>query len=86
LKRKTRIEITTFTEQAIIIRPGIPVLLAWCESCSAQVSVITTEQAAALAHVSGRTVFQWIACGKLHCAENPLGGLLICLNSLSIND
>jgi predicted site-specific integrase-resolvase len=48
--------------------------------------MVTTEQAAALAHVHARTIFQWVECGRVHYIENPAGRLLICLNSLSFND
>ncbi len=80
LKRKRRIEITRFTEHALIVRPMR--LSAWCEACAATVNTVTLEAAAAIAHTQMQTVCEWAEDGRLHCLDTP-EGRLVCLNSLT---
>jgi hypothetical protein len=85
MRRKRKIEITTFTEQILVLRPAESAVSAWCEQCSEQVSMVTTDQAAAIARVYARTVSSWIERGKLHFTETHDGRLLVCLNSLRMS-
>lgn len=80
LKRKRRIEITRFTEHALIVRQTS--LHVWCEACTTTVNTVTLEAAAAIAHTQMQTVYEWVEDGRLHCLDTP-EGQLVCLNSLT---
>lgn len=80
LKRKRRIEITRFTEHALIVRQTS--LHGWCDVCATTVNTVTLEVAAALAHTQMQTIQAWVESGQLHCLNTP-EGRLVCLNSLT---
>lgn len=80
---KRRIEIFMETRRLTIIRKGRKPLSARCSACGVEVAVVTPEQAARLAGVSPRNIYQWIEAGDLHHIERPEGSLLICLPSLA---
>ncbi len=80
LKRKRRIEITRFTEHALVVRQTS--LHVWCETCAATVNTVTLEAAAALARTQMQTIQEWTEDGRLHCLDTPEGHL-VCLNSLA---
>jgi hypothetical protein len=80
LKRKRRIEITRFTEHALIVRQTS--LQTWCDECAALVNTVTLEAAAALAHTQRQTINEWVDDGRLHCLDTS-EGRLVCLNSLT---
>jgi predicted site-specific integrase-resolvase len=44
--------------------------------------MVTPDAAAAIAHVSPRTIYRWIELGKVHFAETPEGLLGICHKSV----
>ncbi|HWO01051.1 MAG TPA: helix-turn-helix domain-containing protein [Blastocatellia bacterium] len=78
-----RIEITIETDRALVIRRRSGWVKAWCRECGKTVTMVTPDEASALAHVSSRTVYRWVETRRLHFAETLDGRLLICLNSLS---
>ncbi len=78
-KRKTVVSIET--RQLTVIRARRPVVLAWCERCSAQVRMVTPEQAAAFAGTRPRAIYRRVESGGLHFIETG-EGLLICAGSL----
>ena len=80
---KRRIEITTVKEHSVIVRPVSVRAFRWCEACDAEVNMVTPDQAATIAQVFMRTIFQWVESGKLHFAETVDGKLLVCLISLA---
>lgn len=78
---RTRTEITFEVDRMVIVgrqRAG----LHWCASCLQRVEMITSDQAALMAGVNSRTIFQWADSGQIHSAESPEGLLLICPNSI----
>jgi excisionase family DNA binding protein len=44
--------------------------------------MMTAEEAAALAKISVRKLYQWVEKGSLHFVETPSGQVWICLTSL----
>ena len=44
--------------------------------------MIRPDEAAIIAAITQRKIYQWIEAGKLHYSEEPTGVLLVCLKSL----
>ncbi|MFN0123756.1 MAG: hypothetical protein ACKV2V_24915 [Blastocatellia bacterium] len=80
---KRRIEITTMTEHSVTVRPVSVRAFRWCAACAGEVNMVTPDQAATIARVFMRTIFQWVENGRLHFVETADGKLLVCLTSLS---
>jgi hypothetical protein len=80
---KRRIEITTVTEQAVLVRPVSLRSWRWCAGCGAEANLVTPDQAATIVRVYMRTIFQWVESGKLHFEETADGKLLVCMASLA---
>lgn len=55
---------------------------SWCGECGEQVRMIRPDEAAIVAAITPRTIYQWIEAGNLHYSEEPTGALLVCFNSL----
>ena len=55
---------------------------AWCSGCGAEATMITPQQAAALAGVTVRTIYQWVESNRVHFIETGDGLLLVCVNTL----
>jgi len=45
--------------------------------------MITPEHGATIANVSARTIYRWVESGRIHFLETPVGGVLVCLDSLA---
>ncbi len=82
MKTTRKTEITVETERVLVIRGARRARVVWCAACSAQVKMVTPEQAALVARVSARTIYRWVEAERLHFSETPDGWLLVCLNSL----
>jgi len=80
MKRRREIIIETHLVQIV---HGRKRQSAWCQACAATTGMITPEEAAVLARVTARTIYQWVETGALHFSETPGGALLICLTSLT---
>jgi hypothetical protein len=48
--------------------------------------MITPEQAAAMLRSTTRTIYSWVEAAIIHFSEQPQGSLLICLDSLPVDD
>jgi hypothetical protein len=83
MKTKRRTEITIETERVVVSRRKLSVL-AWCQICCRRVHMVATDEAAAIACVSTRTIFRWVETEKLHFKETSEGLLLICRESLPL--
>ena len=81
MKKSRRTKVTVERERLLVISRQRQVE-GWCEACRAEVRMTGVEEAAAVAGLSQRAIFQWIEAGRLHFSETPRGALLICLNSL----
>jgi hypothetical protein len=76
-----RTEISIETDKLVIVGRHQK-SLHWCGNCRKSVEMITSDQAAIVARVNSRTIFQWADTGRLHSTETPEGLLLICPHSL----
>ena len=54
----------------------------WCESCGTTARMISIAEAALVAGLSQRAIFQVIEAGRVHFVELKGGSLLVCLESL----
>lgn len=54
----------------------------FCPQCSGSVPFVSTDEAALLAGVSSRAIYQLADAGAVHSAETTEGLTTICLNSL----
>jgi excisionase family DNA binding protein len=82
---KRRTEIIIETERLLVISQRKQTSLnASCALCCG--TLVTVDEAAALAHTSSRTVYEWVEEGTLHWSETPDGRLLICQDSLMARD
>ncbi len=79
---KRRTEIIVETERVIVVPPQTMPVHLWCEGCSAQVEMVTPEQAATLLQVTPRAVYRWVEAQLLHFFEETDGRVLICRHSL----
>jgi hypothetical protein len=63
--------------------PGGEIMFAdHCIHCGRNTMMLTVNEAFVLARCSRRTIYYWIAKGKLHLFELPSGRTLICMNSI----
>ena len=82
LMNKRRTKITVQTERLLIIPRRNNATRLWCEGCGEPVTMISSEEAAAIAGVGARTIYRWIEADRVHFTETPVGVLRICFNSL----
>jgi hypothetical protein len=80
---KRRTEITIETERLVVMGARRQRAVRWCVPCDMHVEMLTTDEAALLAHVTSRIIFSWVEAGRVHYTETDEGLLLICPNSLS---
>lgn len=73
---RTRTEITVETDRWVVVSRQRR--FAWCTTCSSQVEMLSTDDAAIFARVNSRTIFRWAESGAVHSSETPEGLLLIC--------
>jgi len=69
--------------RVIVIRKRPSCATEWCPECAKEARFLTAEQAASVAGVTTRTIYQWVEAGRVHFLEAVQGKTLICLNSLS---
>jgi excisionase family DNA binding protein len=81
MRRKRRTEITVETERVVVIRQSRSVAPAWCAACAQPATMLSAEEAAAVAGVTRRTIYRWVEAEKVHFVETSDGLLLLCLNS-----
>ena len=79
---KRRTEITIETERVAVVTTRREIVPSWCDGCAAEVELIGSREAAALAQVSERTIHHWVDAGRLHYSESPAGALYVCVASL----
>jgi excisionase family DNA binding protein len=54
----------------------------YCSHCSKLVELVTVHQASEVSKVSRKTIYNWIAQGKIHTYLTAGGQFRICLESL----
>lgn len=84
-RRRRRSLIISVSEQTLAVQYSGTFASSWCGECAEQVRMIRPDEAAIVAAISPRKIYQWIEAGKLHYAEQPTGALLVCLNSLKLS-
>ena len=84
-RTKTTTEITIEKDEFALIR-ALRTQHGWCHRCSADTSLITTEDAAVASRVSVRVIYQWADMGRLHFANAAAGSPMVCLSSLQTSD
>lgn len=82
MKKRKRTEIKVEIEQLLVIRQRRSSILAWCEGCHEQVTMIRPEEAAAMASLDLRAIYRSVEAGRLHFIDATDGLPLICLNSI----
>jgi hypothetical protein len=82
VKARRITEITTQTDEAVIIRRHAGSAPATCTQCGPDVPMITPEEAAVLFRVGVRSIYRTVETGQLHFQENSAGVLTVCLSSL----
>jgi excisionase family DNA binding protein len=54
----------------------------YCLQCSKEVQLMTINHASLVSRVSRKTIYNWIAQGKVHAYETAGGQIRVCLESL----
>ena len=80
---RTRTEITLEMDRVIVVNRRTK--KRWCSVCAQDVQKMTIDDAALVAQVNSRTIFQWAESGPVHSSETAEGLLLICPNSPNLN-
>ena len=83
MRKKRKTSITVESERVVWIRKHRARSPAWCPECGEQASLISTDEAALLSHVSTRAICRLVDTGRIHFIETPEGLLFVCLKSLS---
>ena len=84
-KTRKRTEVTIETETHVVWRRDAGALRAWCNGCGAESLMLTPREAALLAGVTTRHIYERVERGALHSKELPDGTLLVCAPSLGLN-
>lgn len=82
MKTRSKTEIIVETHRILAIKRGSRYRLAWCEECGEVARMVTADEAAILAGVSPRAVYQLVEARKLHFTESLDRVGFICLNSI----
>ena len=83
MKTNSKTKIIAETHKVLTIKRGSRYQPAWCEECGKLVRMVTADEAAILAGVSSRAIYQLIEARELHFTETSDRVVLICLNSLA---
>ena len=82
MKKTKRTNVTIETERLLVVGSLRGQVEAWCNTCRAEVRMVSVEEAAVIAGVSQRAMFHRIEAGRLHFGETSRGAVLICLDAL----
>ncbi len=80
MKRKAAVTIET--ERLLVIQRSRASVESWCAGCAARVDMVGVQEAAAIAGISEREIFQLSEAGPIHFAETTEGRALFCVPSL----
>jgi hypothetical protein len=83
MHRRRRAEIMIEIDRTIVYTRRYARQPHWCESCAAEVEMITAFEAARLAGMSSYTIFARAEAGEIHSTVTAEGVLLLCIESLS---
>jgi hypothetical protein len=80
MKRKATI--TVETERLLIIELSNRAVNLWCRECETEVTMLGLIEAAAVAGLSHRAIFQLAESHRVHFVETAEGKALFCVESL----
>ena len=80
MKRKATIIVET--ERLLIIQRSNQAVNLWCRECETEVTMLGLNEAAALAGLSHRAIFQLAESHRVHFVETAEGKALFCVESL----
>jgi hypothetical protein len=80
MKNKTTITVETW-QRTTVYKYGQN-NRAWCESCAAETTMLSPDEAARFIQTTAREIFRAIENGAFHFNETTDGALLVCGNSL----
>ena len=75
---KRRVEIVAFERERVIKKPA----LMTCPICQRNSDFLTVRQAGAVAQVTPKSIYRWLATGNAHGVRTAGGGLRVCRESL----
>lgn len=81
LRKKRKTEISLEIEEAVALRTR-GVLFALCPGCRKQMRMVAANDAAMIARLSARDIYQLVERGQLHFIEDRHGLLYVCSDSL----
>ncbi len=61
-------------------------VMYFCPFCGRETEHLSVTDAAASAHVTRRTVYNWLERALVHCVHRPSGRKFICVRSLVVSD
>ena len=67
--------------EILAVRLGNKRVTAWCSECRREVVMISPDEAAVLAELSGREIHRHVEAGLIHATNE--GPFLVCLTSLA---
>jgi hypothetical protein len=79
VKKKTRTEVSFEFHEQVALRT---LLTSDCPECRSQVRMIPANEAAIIAQVTARDIYELVNSGRLHFTEDRYGLLYICSESL----
>ena len=82
MKTKRRIVIAMRQDEVFVFRRPLESTQNWCPACSAEVTMVTPEQAALVRYLTPRIIYRLIEAGDVHFLESQEGAVLVCLSSL----
>ncbi|HEV8486246.1 MAG TPA: helix-turn-helix domain-containing protein [Blastocatellia bacterium] len=83
MRTRKRTEITIETDRIFVLSRRKVSLVSWCNECGQRTTMVTVDEAAAIAGVTSRTMYRWADAQKLHFTETADGVLMICRASLT---
>jgi hypothetical protein len=81
VKKRTRTEVSLEIHEEVALRAQ-RISMADCPVCQSEVRMIPANEAAMIAKVTARHIYEFVNSGRLHFTEDPHGLLYICSESL----
>ena len=79
VERKRTTTISRETQEIFVItRQTQPAITSWCGECATEVNMLQPEEAAAIANVTTRVIYQWIEAALIHHSETETGNVVVC--------
>ena len=82
MTKRTTTEITVEMDELLVITRRDRFTRGYCETCAAEVLLVTISQAASIANMGELEIAVQIKSSVLHATKATTGRILICLDSL----